>query len=298
MCEGDDKRTACFFRARQVADDAALVTGVWKYRHMLSSAALADPMPTQGCHPPVTPPGVYDNAWPGDVELLQRLMRPARNRAQAGAPSGRRPDAIGPVAIAGSVAGTLLLAAFVTLLMHETPGAEAHIARPPLQVRVAGALAREGLNGLSAEAAGDAKVVVSGLVNSHREIERAHAVLREFGETAVVNRYASADDLARSISDALADASLNVRYEGSGVFLVQGAVRDVDALHSIVGRIGSDIGPLVKRIDIDVKQLPPAERAHLDAMLMSPDLQYVQTPDGTKHLVVVSTAASDSSADR
>ena len=199
-----------------------------------------------------------DNAWPGDVELLQRLMRPARNRAQAGAPSGR----------------------------------------PPLQVRVAGALAREGLNGLSAEAAGDAKVVVSGLVNSHREIERAHAVLREFGETAVVNRYASADDLTRSISDALADASLNVRYEGSGVFLVQGAVRDVDALHSIVGRIGSDIGPLVKRIDIDVKELPPAERAHLDAMLMSPDLQYVQTPDGTKHLVVVSTAASDSSADR
>src|SRR5260370_17367907 len=28
MCEGDDKRSACFFRARQMADDAALITGV------------------------------------------------------------------------------------------------------------------------------------------------------------------------------------------------------------------------------------------------------------------------------
>ena len=33
-----------------------------KYLHILSTAALAEPMPTYGCHPPVTPPGVYDSA--------------------------------------------------------------------------------------------------------------------------------------------------------------------------------------------------------------------------------------------
>src|SRR5437867_3943025 len=32
-----------------------------KYLHMLSTAALAEPIPTQGCHPPVTPP-VYKTA--------------------------------------------------------------------------------------------------------------------------------------------------------------------------------------------------------------------------------------------
>jgi hypothetical protein len=36
----------------------ALAIIVAKYLHILSTAALAEPIPTHGCHPPVSPPGV------------------------------------------------------------------------------------------------------------------------------------------------------------------------------------------------------------------------------------------------
>jgi type III secretion protein D len=234
-----------------------------------------------------------DAAWPSDVVLLKRLLQARKKKpssSKAASRGGSR--TIAPAAVLSGLACTVLLGALVSLLTNGPKQAEAHTPAVPLQVRVAGLLAREGFNELGAQEAGR-RVVVTGLVGGPSELARARALLQRFGESEVVHKYASASDLARSIADALADPSLNVRYEGNGVFLIEGAVRNVEGLRSTADRIAADVGPLVRRIDISVHELPPAERARIDAMLVSGDLRYVQTPDGTKHLMVLSPAASN-----
>jgi len=238
-----------------------------------------------------------DAAWPGDVDLLSRLLRPqpaapVAPAAAAAAPesrAGRMPRAARRgmrfVAAAGSLACTVLLGGFAVLVSQSANRAEAKVPKVPLQVRVAGALASHGLDGLSARDAGR-KVVVEGLVDTASDLTRVRATLQPLDDGQLVHKYASASDIAQSISDALADPALNVSYKGHGVFLVQGAAADIDRLRAAATRIALDIGPLVKRIDVSATELPPPQRVHIDAMLVSGDLRYVQTRDGTKHLIV------------
>ncbi len=236
-----------------------------------------------------------DAAWPGDVDLLSRLLQPqpaAQVAVAAAAPEGR-PDrtpraarrGMRFVAAAGSLACTVLLGGFAVLVSQSANRAEAKVPKVPLQVRVAGALASHGLNELNARDAGR-KVVVEGLVDTASDLTRVRTTLQPLDDGQLVHKYAAASDIAQSIADALADPALNVSYKGHGVFLVQGAAADIDRLRAAASRIALDIGPLVKRIDVSATELPPPQRVHIDAMLVSGDLRYVQTRDGTKHLIV------------
>lgn len=228
-----------------------------------------------------------DTAWPSEVDLLAKLLRKKRTRTEKPAPQRSR-----GAAMAGGLACTLLLGGFAALLANGTNKAEARTPLPPLQVRVAGALARAGLDGLSVREAGR-RVVVEGLVDTPADVARTRALLNPFGDTGVVHRYASATSLAQSISDALADSALHVRYQRNGVFVVEGRAVETDRLRDAVQRIARDLGPMVRRIDFAVTELPPPQRAHVDAMLVSPGVRYVQTRDGTKHLIVSSTETGE-----
>ena len=218
-----------------------------------------------------------DAAWPTDVELLSRMLKPRRRKG--GALGGARGMVIASAACAA------MLTIFVSLLGHSVNKAEAKMPRVPLQVRVAGALAAAGMNGLSAREAGR-KVVVEGLVDTTGELARARTMLRQYGDGAVIHKYAAATDLVQSISDALSDTALRVRYVGQGIFVVEGAAEDVAGLRNAASRIASDLAPVVRRIDVAVSELAPRSRVHVDAMLVTGDVRYVQTRDGTKHLIV------------
>ncbi|HEX6703342.1 MAG TPA: hypothetical protein VF169_01175 [Albitalea sp.] len=226
-------------------------------------------------------------AWPSDVELLSRMLGPKR-RAQ-----GKR--RIGPMAIAGSIACTALLAAFVSLVLQSVNKAEAKVPRVPLQVRVAAELARMGLNEVGARDAGP-KVIVEGLVDGSADLARMHSALQQFGQGSIIHKVVSASDIAQSISDALANPALHVKYGGRGVFRVEGSVVDVERLRGAAQRIAGDLGSVVKRIDVAVTELPPPQLVQVDAMLVDDELRYVQTRDGTKHLIVVSPPETRDSA--
>lgn len=230
-----------------------------------------------------------DTAWPSDVDLLGKLLKAKKERREGAKPAARHASGW---AVAGGVACTVLLATFGGLVMNGANKAEARVPVQPLQVRVAGALAKTGLDGLTVREAGR-KVVVEGLVGTTADVARTRATLQPFGDAFVVHKYAAASDVAQSISDALSDPELRVRYQGSGVFLVEGRVLDVDKLRNSAQRIAVDLGPMIKRVDVAVTELPPPQRVHVDAMMVAGDVRYVQTRDGTKHLIVSSTETGD-----
>jgi len=146
--------------------------------------------------------------------------------------------------------------------------------------------------GLEVDAKDGAHATISGLVPGQAALQRIQALAKGFPAGAVVTRVSTADDVSRAISDALQITSVRVDYRGAGVFAVSGEAPDAKTLSASVQRIAHDIGPAVKRIDVAVKEAPAAETAHLDAMLVTPELQYVQTRDGTKHLIVSSPAGA------
>ncbi len=242
--------------------------------------------------------GPDDNkAWPGDIVLLKRAMK-SRRRKEPKTP-GDRPapqrKAVGITAVAGSIACTLLLGTFATLVTQTAHHAAAKVPPVPAQLRVLALLEREGYGNLRASEA-DRKVVVHGLVPGTVDVARVRATLQRFdGE--VVHRYAAASEIARTIGEALGDRMLNVSYEGHGVFLVRGSTQDVAGVRAAAQRIARDIGPLIQRVDVEVNELPPAQRVRADAMFRSGGLQYVQTADGTKHLFVSAPRVSDTDRD-
>jgi len=227
-----------------------------------------------------------DAAWPSDVDLLKRMLKRPRRRTQ---PAGRR---LRTTALAGGIACSLMLAGFGVLLMDATRSAHASAPVTPLHVQVAAALARDGMASLQVRES-DGRVLVEGLVKSSADLAQVRQTLRRFDEGRILHRYAAASSIAQSISDALSDPALQVSYRGGGVFLIEGGVVDVDRLRTTASRIAGDIGPLVRRIDVAVAELPPPSRVHVDAMLVSDGLKYVQTRDGTKHLIVSSTGTGD-----
>jgi type III secretion protein D len=231
-----------------------------------------------------------DRAWPSDVDLLKRMLKRPRRRQES---AGHR---LRTTAVAGGIACTLMLAGFGVVLTDSTQQAHASVPVTPLHVQVAAALARDGLGALRVREA-EGKVIVEGLVKSTSDLALARQTLRRFDEGRILHKYAAASSIAQSISDALADPALRVSYRGGGVFLIEGGVVDVDRLRTSASRIAGDIGPLVQRIDVAVAELPPPQRVHVNAMLVTDELKYVQTRDGTKHLIVSSTGPRDASAE-
>ena len=250
-----------------------------------------------------------DDAWPSDLALMSLLLRPSAAPTRAGTSAASRSDT-GPkpsparatrawrrgAFLAGACVGALLLGTFAVLVARGANVAQAKVVRDPLQTRVAGALAKAGLHELTAQEAG-ARVVVDGLVAASADLLRARAALKGFGDGAIVHKYAAASDIAQAMSDALADPGLRVRYGGLGVFVVEGSAANLQQVRTAALRVAADIGPVVKRVDVAATELPPAHRVHADAMLVSGELQYVQTRDGTKHLVVSASEDPDMGPD-
>lgn len=221
--------------------------------------------------------------WPGDLTLMDVLMRPAAHGPAT--PAIAAPAAVRKAQprwmISAVVAAAALLAAMSAVLSTQT--AASPTPRPDPMEQVAGALRQAGVQGLSVRRI-DQRLVVEGLLPGSAEMARTRAALQPFGEQQLLHRYASAADIVRQIGDALNRPGLQVAYRGQGVFAVVGESADPTGLRDEVRRISADLGPLVRRIDVAVEQTLPTARVRMGAMLGGDGLRYVQTADGTKHL--------------
>ena len=224
--------------------------------------------------------GPADADWPSDIKLLEKLVRadarPAKPKKKLLA---SRQTVMMSVGAALSVA---MLSAFAMVVSRGRDKSEPAL---PLQAQVQRAVQTIGAPGITVRAS-EGRVLVEGLVADGSSAARLRAALRPFDAASVMHRYASAEDLAQSMTDALATPGVSVRYRGDGVFLVDGRAIDLDRLRAEARRVAADLGPLVQRIDFAVAEMPPPERIPIGSMLSSEDIRYVQTRDGTKHLFV------------
>ncbi len=225
--------------------------------------------------------GPDEASWPSDMALLARLMAPKPAPARAGGRSvGLTLSAVlSVVVLLGGIAGVVLM----------QPVASAPVAPPSPMERVQQALRHAGVSGLTIRPS-SRHVLVEGLLPTSAETARVRAALQGFGDEVVLHRYAAASDMVRQINDALHRPGLQVAYVGAGVFKVDGDVADPARLREDVRRVAADIGPLVVRIDVAVKEALPSGGVHVGSMLQGDDLHYVQTADGTKHLSLQTSA--------
>lgn len=222
--------------------------------------------------------GPEDGDWPADMQLLERLMKPA---AVAAAPvqKSRAPG----VFIAVCVVASVLVGGYTAVVSRNATAAKARVPDEPLLSQVRSAVFPAAPPGLRVVALGE-RVLVEGLLANSAEVAAVRELLARFPAEQIEHRYAAASDVAQSISDALSSPELAVAYRGRGVFAITGRTTQPDKLRLAASRIATDLAPLVSSIDVVAAEAQAPDRVPVEAMLSSDGLQYVQTRDGAKHL--------------
>ncbi len=234
--------------------------------------------------------GPSDAAWPSDVMLMSRLMRKADSaKAQSSLRTGR--------VIGASVAAGFTLIACLSALLAGPHATSAVAPLAPLAVRVQQSLQQAGVTGITVREA-DRRVVIEGLLATTADVARVRSLLQPFGDGVMMHRYSAASDVVRSITDALGGRSLQVSYRGAGVFSVSGVAPQLERLREDVKRVAADLGPAVARIDVNAVEAPPTQRIPVGSMMAGQGFQYVQTADGTKHLLLAAGGADDTTEGR
>lgn len=219
--------------------------------------------------------GPEDGDWPADMLLLERLMKPE-------APVARKSRA--PAVFIGvCVVTAVLVGGYTAVVSKNATAAKVRTPTEPLLAQVQRAVFPAAPPGLRVAALGD-RVLVEGLLSNSAEVGALRELLSRFPAEQIEHRYAAANDVAQSISDALSSPDLAVAYRGRGVFAITGRTTQPDKLRQAASRIAADLAPLVSSIDVVAAEAQAPDRVPVEAMLSSDGLQYVQTRDGAKHL--------------
>jgi type III secretion protein D len=223
-------------------------------------------------------------AWPSDVELLERLMRPVQQVAEAVREAG--PSRAARAALVFTAVAALAVGgAFASVVWRNTQAAKEKVPAEPLVGQVYRAVSATSLQGVTVRPAGD-RVIVEGLLADSGETVALRQLLRRFPADRIEHKYAAAPDVAQSISDALATPGLTVTYRDRGVFQVGGHAMYLDKVRAAANRIAADLAPLVSGIEVVASESPAPDSVPVGAMLSTDDLQYVQTRDGAKHMSI------------
>jgi type III secretion protein D len=221
--------------------------------------------------------GPEDGDWPADMQLLERLMKPAPVAATV--QKSRAPS----VFIAVCVVASVLVGGYTAVVSRNATAAKARVPNEPMLSQVRSAVFPAAPPGLRVVALGE-RVLVEGLLANSAEVAAVRELLARFPAEQIEHRYAAASDVAQSISDALSSPELAVAYRGRGVFAITGRTTQPDKLRLAASRIATDLAPLVSSIDVVAAEAQAPDRVPVEAMLSSDGLQYVQTRDGAKHL--------------
>ncbi|WP_321816634.1 MULTISPECIES: secretion protein SctD [unclassified Paraburkholderia] len=256
--------------------------------------------------------GAEDAAWPSDLDLLSGLWKTQQlvdeDRAQA--TTHDLPDALATqdahglhgeqmakrmswrtaaIALTGTVAiGVLattgaMLAGSQPSEAADQPGA--HVDAKTLAVELDAALHREGLHDLHASA--DRSVLsVRGFVDDANANAKARRIIDALAHGAARRDYDVVQQDVDQIQQSLAGTGAQVSYAGAGVFRVSGTVASMTAFQDRIASVRADLDSNVARLDVDVKEARlPAANVEYTEVVATGGLRYIETPDGTKHLL-------------
>lgn len=222
--------------------------------------------------------GPRSAAWPGDAALMAGLLR-------LEAASRRRWRAHGRgAAVGGLLASAGLMAAVGAIgLQPAAPGAGtggSGFQAAPLAARLSQQLADEGFSGTQVQTHGQ-RLSVVGLLDDAAELVRLRQRLAGSGAEL---RVAAASDLAAAIAEALAEPGLSVQHLGGGHFAVDGQTRDRPRLDLAAQRLGADLAPHVRGIEVRAQAAVERHLAAGAAVMDSEGLGYLTDARGTRHL--------------
>lgn len=250
-----------------------------------NDVSLADFAP-RAFGPVVLCAGPVGGAWPPDIELLERMLRPkAAAPSAAQQPDSDRAAAKGrrwwPYGAAASAAAALL-GGLVLVIRNGTPE-PAPISPLAMAVKV---LQGFELPEVSVRSEGSG-VIVEGIVPDPMTANRLRQAFTVLPRGAVKDRIVSASEVAQTIADTLGVSGISVRYAQRGRFVVQGAAVGAKKLAATAERLASEMHPLVTGITLAVDDLPPPPTMPTGAMMSAAGVEYVQSRDGTKHIALV-----------
>ncbi len=239
--------------------------------------------------------GLEEAQWPSDMELLSTLLTASAVDSSASASERKPGSGFGvwwrrrrTLMIGGSLC-VALLAGFAGVAGRNGKAA-AEVPSESLQAMVFRAVHATGIAGVTVHARAGGNVSVDGMVPDSADALQLRAALEPFPN--VAHRYTSGTAVAQQIADALGNPGLAVRYRGDGEFVVTGETRDLESVRAKLRRIATDVGPTVVRVELNATELPPPPVLATNALMTSDDVRYVQTRDGTKHLVIGAPAAT------
>jgi type III secretion protein D len=230
--------------------------------------------------------GPAEGIWPSDVSLMEQLMQPLVQVVE------HLPE---PVKKMGwkvwAAVGTCcvaLVGGLSVVLVRQSDAASQRIPQESLFSQVYRAIEKLPYKDLVVSRAGE-QVVVEGMLENASQVLAVRAALVRFPKHRLAHRYAAADQAVNSITEALKLSSLNVQHTGGGVFVVTGQAPNLQQLRDATQRIVNDLNPLVKRIDINVTELPAPDRIAVGSVMALGDLQVVEARNGAKYLTLIDT---------
>jgi type III secretion protein D len=233
--------------------------------------------------------GADDVRWPPDIELLASMYRGQASddpAAQAGATPARAPRrrllgaAAGVLAVSG-----IALAASALLGRPHADANELHAPTPAqLAAQIDAQLHAAHLPALHAQAH-DSLIEVDGFVANAAQDVAARDVLMKYPHARIARHYDVEQTALAGIEEALGGDGVRVAWRSPGVLGVTGRVASLAHLRETLERVQADLDSNVQRIEVDVGQSDDdAPRTLYVETMAVGDTQYVQTPDGVKHL--------------
>jgi type III secretion protein D len=261
--------------------------------------------------------GTEDAQWPPDIQLLASMYNGNRNDA-ADARPGQNPGTGVPhrlapgrmrilrmLCIATMLGAVLVIAHSLASGMVRRPQAATGTVQnkrdlsklserelSALTDQLNQALQQTRLGGLHAQRRGNT-IAVDGMALNASEDIAARAILERYGRDSIAHHYDVAQNDVASITDSLGIDGVRVAYSGKGVFAINGNVPSLTSLHDQLERLRTDLDGNIKRIDVDVTEVPTNISMNVYTEMMSVgDTHYVQTTDGVKHLFPGTTTGS------
>ncbi|WP_211461670.1 HrpD5 family protein [Collimonas silvisoli] len=244
--------------------------------------------------------GPADATWPSDISLLrmvctqQATQQAASENLPVQAPASLHPVKTVPILARHATISWLVLAssllAAVTATAMIVPGTNplrsGVLPQPQASLeRLKLAVAQLNQDDLAITEQ-DGVVNVSGIVKQEDAAAKIYQAAHAFAAGHLKWNVRAADEVVRDLKESLRDPDVSVQYKGDGVFAVTGTVLHPEAIHKVVEQFRADLGPLVKKVDVNVMRADEIATAKdIGSALTVDGLQYFASSDGTKSFV-------------
>jgi type III secretion protein D len=239
--------------------------------------------------------GPDDAVWPGDLALLAGLwntaplvQEDAAAQPAADAPQDKRrlSSRAAAMALVGTVAiGGLATAGALLTGTQTSEAANVKVDNGALASQLAAALHQAGLAGLHVEPR-ERSLSVTGIVTNATEAARARRIAEALAPGKVRRDYDVAQQDVDEIQQSLSGTGASVAYAGNGVFRISGNVPSLTMFRERMASVRADLDRNVKGLDVQVSETHlPAQNIEYAEAIAAGGLRYIETPDGTKHLL-------------